>query len=82
MADKTSTQGIGQIYSFMAELHKEIGDLSIAMTVLQFALQDLIPGFADRYKAHTGNPKVLEAKTVNEVRTLELHELARRMSKN
>ena len=82
MADKTPGQYIPDIFTIMADMQKEIADLSIAMTVLQLTLRDLIPDFDTHYKAHVGDAKVLEAKNEAERKIRVLHELARHTSKN
>ena len=80
MPDRTPNQNAAEILRLVADIQKDIGELSIAMIAQHSALCDLVPNFENRYEAQMGYAKVLQVKRGYEQKIRVLLEAAQTMS--
>jgi hypothetical protein len=81
MADKTPSQYAAETLRVIADIEKELGELSVTVTAELSALRDLFPEFEARFVAHLEDRRSLQLKSEFEQKIRVLLEGADRMSK-
>jgi len=57
-ADKTPSQNATELLRMFADIQKDLGELSTAMTALHLALDEVLPDFEARYSESSVRPKM------------------------
>jgi hypothetical protein len=68
MADKTYAQATAELLRAFADIHKEVGELTIALKAQSAALYDLLPAFGSQFVLHLEDAEVLQLKREYEQR--------------
>jgi hypothetical protein len=82
MPERTPSQNAAEILRMVADIQKDIGELSIAMMAQHSTLRDLFPDFESRYASKEKDAAILRVKNEYEHKIRVLLEAADRMSKS
>lgn len=81
MTDRTPSQNAAEVLRMIADIQKDIGELSVTMIAEQSTLRDLLPDYAARFSSKEKDAAVLRVKNEYEHKIRVLLEAADRMSK-
>jgi hypothetical protein len=82
MTDRTPNQHIAELLNKLADIDKELGELSITMIAQNKALGTLIPGFETQLASQLASERCQRVKLEYEHRIGVLREAAQKLSKS
>jgi hypothetical protein len=82
MADRTLGQNAAEILRMVADIEKDLGELTMALLAQHLALCELVPNFESNYQAQMGSARVLHVKNEYERKILVFLEKADQVSKS
>jgi len=82
MTDKTPNQHIAELLNKLADIDKELGELSVSMIAQNATLRTLIPEFQTQFASQLASERCRQVKLEYEHRIGVLREAAQKLSKS